>query len=89
MDFVTRRRYETNLALFVEEINLHNTIREVEAPWPEYGYLIFSFLQIMIFQYFAFSLSVFKYCLFQSYFKDYWVSKADVTTPTWLYLMQI
>jgi len=51
--------------------------------------LIFAFLQIMVFQYCTFNLSVFKYFALRSNFKDYLISEADFITPTCLYLMQI
>ena len=41
MDFVTRRKYKNKTCSFVNETNLHSTIREEEVHWSEFG--VFNF----------------------------------------------
>jgi hypothetical protein len=71
------------------EINLKNTIREEEVHWPEYGVFQFFVLQIVIFPYITFNLSVFKYFPIRSNFKESWRFLSDFNKPTCLYLLQI
>jgi hypothetical protein len=81
--------YGGRLLLCVLVIYWPNTIWQEEIHSPEYEIINFSFLQIVIFQYFTYRLPFLKCLPVLSNIRDYWSSECDVNNPTCLYFIQI